>query len=160
MIDLAHRTADGGKAGLLPERRAHALLHDAKLALGNADFIAPAAARHHRRRALGRAPEGDEIVAHPAQRAHHQEVEAEEYQPGGDRRQHQRELENAARIIEHFGHHRPFVKKDIDRSSVAVPGRRADHADDALAAARHGAEGRRMSFHGVSLAITKMAPMA
>jgi len=59
MIDLAHRGADGGKAGLLPERRAHTLLHDAKLALGNAEFIAPAAACHDRRGILRRTPEGN-----------------------------------------------------------------------------------------------------
>jgi len=59
MIDLAHTGADGGKAGLLPKRRARTLLHDTKPALDNADFIAPAAPRHGRCGVLWRAPEGN-----------------------------------------------------------------------------------------------------
>ena len=134
VVDLGDAGAEGGEARPLAQRRTHAPLHDLKLALRDADLVAPAADPDRRGGILRRAAERDQAVGHAAERQHHDPVQGEIDQAGDDEGEDDGEHQDAPRIVDHRREERGLRQQDVDHRVGRVAGRGPHHPDGPLAA--------------------------
>ena len=115
VIDLADRGAERGEAGLLRERRAQTLLHAPELGLHQADLVAPLGHRQARAGVFGPAPEGDDALGDPPQRPDDHQLQRRIDQERRQQRDHDRERQNAPRVVDHRIPESLLAQADVDQ---------------------------------------------
>ena len=148
MADLRDRGPEAGEPLLLLERRGQLHLEILQRRLGLADLLGAAPRRDDAARVLGVLAVARHRVDHPVDRADDEPLHGEKQQRRRGERDRQRDVEDAAALFDHRGAERLLVEGDLDLAALA---RRADHPDDAVAAAEKDAHGVAHPVEGVGL---------
>ena len=102
VVHLGDRGAQCRQARLLQQRRAQTLLHVDQLSLGDADLVAALGRRQRSGGIFRVGPEGGHALGNAPHWAHHQKVQTEIHQRGGEHRNDKGQRQNAPGIIEHL----------------------------------------------------------
>ena len=122
VVDLRHRKAERGEMALLLQHRGEVALHGGELALGRADLVAAVRRRNDARGILRVGAERHHVGGHAPHRPHEQQMQREIDERRGDRRNDQREHEDADREIHHRLAQRRLVEHDLDELAAMGAG--------------------------------------
>ncbi len=134
VVDLGDREPERREMVLLLQQRGEIELHGGERTLGGADLVVAVGRRDDAGGVLRILAEGHHVGGHAPHRTHQQEMQREVDERGGDRRDDQRQQENADREVEHRLAQRFLVEHDLDE--LPAHRRRSHHSHDIVVAAQ------------------------